>query len=171
MTVSNERKNFFSGRTASNRSSSWDKPACEYHSLMMNHFLSLVGGVVDYYGADGAEHEFKIDKMVFKVLEDPDDGYRSMLGAVEYGEDTAGIFFPNPIAKVMIEEFEGETCPDGNDWLGTGSCEGYRLRDVEDGHIWLEFGTANTNDYYPYFVFRHVAKPPPHWNPPLPEKK
>ena len=39
---------------------------------MTHHFLSLVGGVVDYYGADSGEHEFKIDGIVFKVFEDPD---------------------------------------------------------------------------------------------------
>ncbi len=38
---------------------------------------------------------------------------------------------------------------------------GYRLVDVTDGHVWLEFGTYNTEDYYPYFVFRHNPKPPP----------
>ena len=98
--------------------------------------------------------------MVFRVLEDPDDGYRSHLGTIEYSSESQGIFFPNPIAEVRIEAFEGESSLDSNDWTGTGSCEGYRLVDISDGHVWLEFGTANTNDYYPYFIFRHSPKPP-----------
>ena len=37
--------------------------------------------------------------------------------------------------------------------------QGYRLIDQADGHVWLEFGTYNYDDYYPYFVFRHNPKP------------
>jgi hypothetical protein len=122
---------------------------------MTAHFLSLLGGVVDYYGADGGENEFKIDGIVFKVLEDPEDGYRSCLGTIEYSAASNGIFFPNPVARVRIEAYEDE--PRGEEY-STGTCEGYKLVDVNDGHIWLEFGTDNTNDYYPYFVFRHMPK-------------
>tara|TARA_Y100000310_G_C20125841_1_gene553567 strand:- start:51 stop:242 length:192 start_codon:yes stop_codon:yes gene_type:complete len=32
------------------------------------------------------------------------------------------------------------------------------LEAAEYGHVWLRFGTDNTDDYYPYFVFRHVPK-------------
>ncbi len=128
------------------------------HDMMMNHFLSLVDGVVDYYGADAGENEFKVDGMVFKVLEDPDDGYRSHLGTIEYSNESEGIFFHRPIAKVRIESFQNEPSSDPDDYLGTGYCEGYRLVDTTDGHEWLIFGTANTNDYYPYFVFKHSPK-------------
>ena len=150
----------FSGnsRPAGDPSTFTEEP-CAFHKLMMEHFLSLVGGVVDYYGADGGECEFKIDSMVFKVLEDPDDGYRSYLGTIEYAADSEGIFFPNPIARVKIESFEDETSTDPEDFTGSGTCEGYRLIDIEDDHVWLEFGTANTSDYYPYFIFRHIPKP------------
>ena len=37
---------------------------------------------------------------------------------------------------------------------------GYRLVDVEDEHIWVEFGTDYTDDYYPMYIFRHFPKPP-----------
>ena len=107
---------------------------------------------LDYYGADSAAHEFNIDKIVFKVLEDPDDGYRSHLGAIEYGAQSNSIFFRQPIAKVTIKTYYGE-----NIEYSQGN-EGYRLVDVDDGHIWLEFGTDNTDDYYPMFVFNHYPK-------------
>ncbi len=41
----------------------------------------------------------------------------------------------------------------------TGSDELYKLIDTEDGHVWLEFGTHNTDDYYPSFVFNYTPKP------------
>ena len=125
---------------------------------MRNHFLALVGATVDYYGADAGVHEFKIDGVVFKVIEDPDDGYRSHLGTIEYSDESEGIFFRAPIAQVKIETYDG---PD-NDPAAWGSQvnHGYQLIDTADGHVWLEFGTHNYDDYYPCFIFRHHPKAP-----------
>ena len=125
---------------------------CGYHTQVFTHFSALQGMKLDYYGADSASHEFKVEGIVFKVLEDPDDGYRSHLGAIEYGEQSSAIFFRQPIAKVAIEMYDGEN----RDYLQGN--QGYRLVDVKDGHVWLEFGTDNTDDYYPCFVFRHMPK-------------
>ena len=128
-----------------------------YATRTRDHFLALVGGEFDYYGADGAEHEFKIDGIVFRVLEDPQDGYRSCLGAIEYSRDQSrGIFFTQPLARVRLEQYDF----DKGDDVYSEVCQGYRLVDVDDTHVWLEFGTDNYNDYYPVFIFRHWAKPP-----------
>jgi hypothetical protein len=100
----------------------------------------------EFYGVCG--NRYKLDDTVWEAIEDPGDGYRSYLGSIElvmHGED---IFFPDPIATITVEKFDEE---DSN---------GYRLIDIKDQHIWLEIGTANTNDYYPYFVFRYEPKPP-----------
>jgi hypothetical protein len=35
---------------------------------------------------------------------------------------------------------------------------GVRFVDVKDGHVWLRFGTDNTDDYYPYFVFEYKPR-------------
>lgn len=123
----------------------------KYRGMVHNHFKSLVGADVAYYGADGAEHSFNVDNIVFKVLEDPNDGYRSCLGVIEYGEQNNSIFFRSPIARVRIEMFH-ESTEYGHE------NEGYRLIDIEDGHVWLEFGTNHYDDYYPMFVFSHFPK-------------
>ena len=138
----------------------WDQNEKDrgYWEQVFTHFASLEGSVVDYYGADEASNEFKVDDIIFRVLEDPDDGYRSHLGVIEYGEQSNAIFFRNPLARVRIESFEMERT--GDDWDQQARA-GYRFIDVEDGHIWLEFGTENTDDYYPYFVFRHTPKATP----------
>jgi hypothetical protein len=128
-----------------------------YWQQVFTHFASLEDSIVDYYGADDASNEFKVDDIIFRVLEDPDDGYRSHLGVIEYGEQSNAIFFRSPLAKVRIESFERERATGDWDQLG-GAGTGYRFVDVEDGHVWLEFGTDNTDDYYPYFVFRHTPK-------------
>jgi len=137
-------------------SEDWDqeREEEEYRKLVFKHFASLQGAVLDYYGADDAEHEFRVDGIIFKVLEDPNDGYRSCLGVIEYGDQSSAIFFRNPIAKIRIETYEDLTREE--DSWGNSACQGYRFVDVQTGHVWLEFGTDNTDDYYPFFVFRHT---------------
>ena len=128
----------------------------EVARLMQDHFLALVGTVVEYYGADAGENEFNVDGVIFKVLEDPDDGYRSHLGTIEYSTDSKGIFFKTPIAKVRIEEYDEK---EDDSYVGQVN-QGYRLVDITDNHVWLIFGTHNYDDYYPCFVFRHFPKAP-----------
>ena len=121
--------------------------------MAREHFLNLVNSEVDYYGADSGDLTFKIDGIVFKAVEDPDDGYRSLLGTIDYTSCHDSLFFRLPIARVQIEEYYGEGEPDGF-YVN----KGYRLVDVLDGHIWLEFGTDNYDDYYPMFRFTHYPK-------------
>ena len=45
-----------------------------------NWMETLVGIDLDFYGAE--TQAFKIDGVVFEVLEDPDDGYRSHMAGV-----------------------------------------------------------------------------------------
>ena len=143
-------RDFFSYST----SEDWEEQEKErpYREQVFRHFATLKDLVLDYYGADDATKEFNVDGIVFKVLEDPNDGYRSCLGVIEYGEKSDSIFFRQPLGKVKIEVYEGRNSEYSSHDVG------YQLVDVEDGHVWLEFGTDNTDDYYPYFVFRHTPK-------------
>lgn len=133
--------------------------------MAQNHFLTLAhaGAELEYYGADSGDQTFKVDGIVFKVLEDPDDGYRSHLGAIDYTDRHSSIFFRTPIGKVKIEAYDTGADPDDPDKRDEtldsyGVDEGYRLVDIADGHVWLEFGTHNYDDYYPMFIFRHNPK-------------
>ena len=120
--------------------------------MARSHFGSLVGAEVDYYGADAGDNTFKIDGIVFKVLENASDGYRSYMGAINYTDKHTSIFFELPVARVRIERYDSD---DG----GYGAVnQGYKLVDVTDGHVWLAFGTDNYDDYYPMFIFRHMPK-------------
>ena len=145
-------KDFFSGTSTEydHQLSDGDRG---YQAHVLTHFSALQGMILEYFGADSGSHEFKVDDIIFKVLEDPDDGYRSHLGAIEYGEKSEGIFFSQPIARVKIETYENEW---RSGWVGVH--QGYRLVDVDDNHVWLEFGTDHCDDYYPTFAFRHLPK-------------
>jgi hypothetical protein len=122
-------------------------------SFARNHFLNLIGAELEYYGADNADSTFKVDGVVFKVLEDPDDGFRSYLKTVDYTDDHDSIFFRSPLALVRIETY------DVRDECGMSQAnQGYKLVDVIDKHTWLKFGTHNYDDYYPMFIFSHTPK-------------
>ena len=127
--------------------------------MAWSHLVALVGSTLDYYGADSGDNTFKVDGIVFKVIEDPDDGYRSYLGSIDYTGESKSIFFNLPIARVRLEEYD-TLCHkefDSDDW---GVNKGFQLVDITDSHIWLQFGTHNYQDYYPMFVFRHMPKEP-----------
>ena len=121
--------------------------------MALLNFQNLEDSELDYYGADTGDNTFKVDGIVFKVLEDPDDGYRSHLGAIDYTDKHDSIFFHTPVARVKITVYD-ERVEDGYGQLN----HGYRLVDIKDGHVWLEFGTHNYDDYYPCFIFRHFPK-------------
>lgn len=101
----------------------------------------------EFYGVDG--NFFKIGEYVFEVVEDPADDYRSWMDEVgdslsdEKLKEENLIFFKNPIAKIRIE---------AEDSL---SYDGYNLVDIENNHVWLQFGTDNSCAYYPCFSFHY----------------
>lgn len=118
--------------------------------------MEIKSGVeADFYGVD--THCFKLDQYIFEVEEDDSDGYRSSMRDVRMKDDTTGlIFFQTPIARVRIED-----ASDQRRWehrAPDAPFEGYKLVDVVDGHVWLTFGTDNSDSYYPSFEFYYQTK-------------
>jgi len=103
-------------------------------------FEDIIGKEVQFFGVDNLL--FKVNDTVFEVKEDPDDGWRSYLGSIKVAKSD-GIFFNAPLATVIIKDVENEQ----------GLYDGYELVDIEDGHVWLTFGTDYHDDWYPHFVF------------------
>lgn len=93
-------------------------------------------------------NQFQLGSVVFEVLEDECDGYRSCLGEVKVlnanAERRPGDFLGGVIVEKVYE----------NDF------DGYHIVDDTDGHIWLTFGTDNVDDYYPSFRFYFTPKVP-----------
>jgi hypothetical protein len=106
-------------------------------------FEKLIGQEFDFYGVDNAA--FKLGDRVWLAIEDEDDGYRSYLGSIEQRETKGFTFFATPLDCVRID-------------TDASIDDGFRLVSVADGHVWLEVGTDNVNDYYPYFVFRYEPR-------------
>lgn len=115
---------------------------------------AILNSECDFYGA--ADNQFRLNSTTWEAVEDPDDGYRSHLGFIEANPEKPAILFNEPIARIMVERFVGKR--DDNDYY---DMEGYRLRDVVDGHVWLYIGTDGYDDYYPCFVFDYRPKVTP----------
>ena len=107
-------------------------------------FEDVIGKTFKFYGVH--DTFFKIGRHIFEAIEDESDGYRSYLDSIAARKDEKLVFLRRSFATVVVEE--------END----GYFEGYVLRDTSDNHIWLRFGTNNTDDYYPYFVFQYQTK-------------
>jgi hypothetical protein len=114
------------------------------------HRANLYGVI---YGKNG--DYVKLNKTVWEFLYDPSDGYRSYCdGVTALSPEEAkeiGPFFSTPIAVVRVSTYD------------KNYSDGIELIDVEDGHIWLDAGTDNTDDYYPSYHFD--------WRPKLPNQE
>jgi hypothetical protein len=115
---------------------------------MMDVLDSLKGESLKFYGVEN--NVFCVatgsgKRRAFEAVEDPDDGYRSMLRDVREVPVDGRIFFGRPIAMVLIKEVES-------------GFSGWELVDAKDGHVWLRFGTDNADDYYPLFTFEYDPK-------------
>lgn len=111
-----------------------------------------IGLEADFYGVDC--NSFKLDNCVFEAVEDENDGYRSMMSELRVvGEEEVNklIFFKTPVARVRVEDESEGT-------YSSHTFDGYKLVDVKDGHIWLTFGTDNSDNYYPSFSFYYQTK-------------
>ena len=86
-------------------------------------------------------YQFQLGSVIFEVVEDEDDGYRSSMREVKIIKLNAPRNPGDFISTVSIVSH--------ND----GSFQGYKLQCTTTGHEYLTFGTDNYDDYYPCFVF------------------
>ena len=71
-----------------------------------NWMETLVGVDLEFYGAES--QAFMVDGVVFEVLEDPDDGYRSHMAGVLARQPKDYSFYEKPFATVRIEKIDNE---------------------------------------------------------------
>jgi len=113
---------------------------------------SMEGMRAAFYGV--CMSTFKLGDTVYQVVEDELDGWRSAMDHVrvrspvadalyEYMLDPEPHFFATPLDDVTLRRPTGD--------------EIWELV-ADDGHVWLRFGTANADDYYPWFVFEYEPR-------------
>lgn len=126
---------------------------------MINDIKQLLGRRVGFCGVDNHTFCFDIDgeKVAFEAVENPDDGYRSMMEDVKTVPVEGGVYHKRPFAEVVVEEYEG--LPPGSMDMPDERFEGYVLIDADDpSHVWLTFGTHWLDNYYPIFYFEYTPK-------------
>jgi hypothetical protein len=125
----------------------------ERMSFSANWMETLIGLDLEFYGAES--QAFKVDGVVFEVLCDPDDGYRSYMGGVIAHNPEQYNFYSQPLATVRLEKFNREEDEESG---FPESTSGFQLIDTKDDHVWLEFGTHHHDEWYPVFIFRYMLK-------------
>ncbi len=114
-------------------------------SMTLIEYMAKVGSIHKFYGVDGST--FKLDDMVFEVVENPDDGYRSYMDTINLLSDTGKlVFFKRMLDRVAV--------------IYDNNNNGYNLVSTKDGHVWLRVGTDYSDDYYPYFIFDYTPRAP-----------
>ena len=130
----------------------------------IDEFQRLIGVEFDFHGSQG--NSVRLNNCVYEFLRDPDDGYRSHLGAVSCtpASDHTG-YFPNPIARViLVATDDEESWPD--EWTPPqeenheAPFHGYYFVDTDDFHVWAQIGTEYYDAYYPMFITRYTPKRP-----------
>ena len=107
----------------------------DIEDLVGEHVLT---GVEEFYSNDSNEFCLVLDGIVFSFLEDPDDGYRSLLGEVLIGRrEIKNTFDPVKVSVIKNPDEDSETI------LGL---VGDRYK------VLFEVGTNYSDDYYPCFV-------------------
>lgn len=87
---------------------------------------------------------FVLDDVVYTAIEDPSDGYRSSLSALEVGGECSNVFTPCFVScRYRTEYGDGDS---------DGRCEILVMTDIFTDEPVLEIGTSRTDDYYPSFV-------------------
>ena len=127
-----------------------------------DEFNCMVGCTFDFHGEQSAM--VRLNDMVYEFLQDPNDGYRSHLGAVACtpaSEHTG--FFPNSIAKVILVDTNNKlSWPD--EWVPPfeedrdAQFNGFYFIDAVDFHIWCQVGTQYFDAYYPMFFCKYNPK-------------
>lgn len=92
---------------------------------------------------------FRLDGTTYKVIEDPDDGYRSAMKEIVVSKDTILV---NVFAKcdVFARHRTKRNYGENDDVL--------ELIDIKTGQVVLEVGTEDIDDYYPGFVARFTPE-------------
>lgn len=114
------------------------------NDLVGRHLLSGVdrgSGVKGEYDDHAPEtFTFVLDGVAYTATEDPDDGYRSSMEDIVVGGEVKNMFAPCAVLARMRPHGEF----DNNDVL--------ELIDETTGKVVLSVGTANADDYYPWWV-------------------
>lgn len=89
---------------------------------------------------------FRLDGVVYEAIENPEDDYRSSLGALRRAEDGTPMVNTFTPTHVKCEHIISR----GDDYYDT--CDILRFTATGNGKTVLEVGTDNSDDYYPSCV-------------------
>lgn len=120
----------------------------ELKDLVGQHILDCAArtDVRHPFNADANGIAWSMDEKIYMAFEDANDGYRSSMASLLVAEGCAYNFWdPDYLGKRQV------TCRMVTEGYGSAP-DVLEVIDVATGHVWLRVGTADTDDYYPWFV-------------------
>ncbi len=109
----------------------------------------------DFYGV--VDNYMKLGNLYFGGLCDEDDGYRSYMDDIylepEIDNKFITKFTNHPLTQLRDEWVESYS--DGEEYSDIYSFNGFLFKD-KDERTWIAVGTNNSDDYYPWYVFRYT---------------
>jgi hypothetical protein len=99
----------------------------------------------EYFGVELINYvKFTLDDITYLAIEDPADGYRSYCEKLKISSGGCKIKLPNiPVNCIMKQSYSDDVLI---------------FQDRNNDKVILEVGTENTDDYYPYCVFRYYPE-------------
>lgn len=98
--------------------------------------------------------KIKLNGTTYKMVEDPDDGYRSICREPIIVDGDPGIPLPN--IPVRIEYSDISKSSSNSFWVEKEDI--ISIFDKKNNELIAEIGTRNTDDYYPYSVMRWLPE-------------
>lgn len=109
---------------------------CDMEVVKIRHTFSSID-------EDASAIRFRLDGKIYTAVEDPNDGYRSMMEKI-FVDDKSTV--KNKFKSIRVLARMKDRGDHGND------CDILQLIDTVNGNVILEVGTDNTDDYYPSFI-------------------
>lgn len=117
------------------------------HALIGMHMLSGVDRFSTSHNTTLSNRmaecfRFCLDGITYAAMEDPSDGYRSSMECLYTDGESINMSFA-AVSVLLIKKQQGQ--------YSKGDSV-FQMIDVLNGNVVLEFGTENSDDYYPSFV-------------------
>lgn len=126
-----------------------DETEIDMQSLVGKHLLSGVDEsqleITRWTNVENCQCiNFILDGITYTAIEDPSDGYRSMMEKIIISETkVTNTFAPVEVLVSYRDKTEGSY---------KGDCEILDFTDTKNGKRVMEIGTDDSDDYYPSFV-------------------
>lgn len=122
----------------------------ELKNLCGHHILrGIETGCTEIHGESANYVQFTLDRTTYRLVEDPDDGYRSFCSEPEIVEELCNVSLPD--IHVLCHHIDCLQSGEGDDDILV-------MIDEKSWRPILKVGTADVSDYYPCCIMKYMPQ-------------